>query len=43
MTTANEERTFSCIGFIAGLLSLHATSSVERNGHIGHKNRRDDH
>ena len=36
--TANKDRTFSCIGFIAGLLSLRATPLVERNEHIGHTN-----
>jgi hypothetical protein len=29
--TANKERRLSCIGFIAGLLSLRATPLVERN------------
>ena len=36
--TANKERRLSCIGFIAGLLSLRATPLVELNEQIGHKN-----
>jgi hypothetical protein len=36
--TANKERRLSCIGFIAGLLSLRATPLVERNEQIGHRN-----
>ena len=35
---ANKERRLSCIGFIAGLLSLRATPLVELNEQIGHKN-----
>jgi hypothetical protein len=36
--TANKERRLSCIGFIAGLLSLRATPLVELNEQIGHTN-----
>jgi hypothetical protein len=36
--TANIERRLSCIGFIAGLLSLRATPLVERNEQIGRTN-----
>src|ERR1700678_1043978 len=36
--TANKERSVSCIGFIAGLLSLRATPLVELNEEIAHKN-----